>query len=104
MNIGEIPTNTLTAVVTLLGGHVPGLTQDILIDALKQYEANAAAVGVFNSDGLLTIEEAAKRLKVSRRTIFSWIESGKLKTIHFSKRSVRIPSSELVRFVRSFPQ
>jgi len=101
MNIGEIPTNNLTAVVTLLEGYVPGLTQYILIEALRQYEVRTFTVGNSKSDGLLTIKEAAERLKVSRRTIFSWIESGKLKTIHFSKRSVRIPASELVRFVNS---
>jgi len=50
---------------------------------------------------LLTIQEIAKRLKVSERTIYRYIESGKLKAIKISLgHIVRIEESEFKRFLK----
>lgn len=45
-------------------------------------------------NGLLTINEVCKRLKVSRVTIYDWMNSGKLKAIKFGK-GVRIREEDV---------
>ena len=32
---------------------------------------------------MMTLQEVAKELRVSRRTIYRWIKSGKFKALHF---------------------
>ena len=44
---------------------------------------------------LLTPKEAAEALGVHRNTIYNWISSGRLTTIRFSKRTIRIPADNL---------
>lgn len=45
-------------------------------------------------NGLLTINEVCKRLKVSRVTIYDWMNSGRLKAIKFGK-GVRIREEDI---------
>ena len=50
---------------------------------------------------LLSIKEVAKRLKISERTIYRYIEFKRLKAISISKgHIVRIEESELKRFLK----
>ena len=50
---------------------------------------------------LLTIQEIAKRLKISERTIYRYIESGKLKAIKISLgHIVRIEEKDLNQFIK----
>jgi len=50
---------------------------------------------------LLTIQEIAKRLKISERTIYRYIESGKLKAIKISKgHIIRIVEKDLNQFLK----
>jgi excisionase family DNA binding protein len=53
---------------------------------------------------LLTIPEAAKKLKVSRRTIYRYIKKGKLKPIKISQSPLycvyRISEKELNKFLK----
>jgi len=50
---------------------------------------------------LLTIQEVAKRLKISQRTIYRYIESKKLKAISISKgHIVRIVEKDLTQFLK----
>ena len=50
---------------------------------------------------LLTIQEIAKRLKISERTIYRYIESGKLKAIKISLgHIVRIEEKDLNQFLK----
>lgn len=50
---------------------------------------------------LLTIQEIAKRLKISERTIYRYIKSGKLKVIRISKgHIVRIAEKDLNDFLK----
>ena len=50
---------------------------------------------------LLTIQEIAKRLKISERTIYRYIESKKLKAIKISKgHIVRITEKDLNNFLK----
>jgi len=48
---------------------------------------------------LMTPAEAARALRVTPRTIYLWIRSGKLRAIHVSERVTRIPQREIERLV-----
>ncbi len=50
---------------------------------------------------LLTMEEVAKRLGVSLKTVYRWIESGELPVSLMGKRTYRIFERDLIRFVYS---
>ena len=45
---------------------------------------------------LLTITEAAKRIHVSRETIYAWIRAGKLKPVRIPSGRYRIPEEQLI--------
>ena len=53
---------------------------------------------------LLTIPEVAKRLKISRRTVYRYIEKGQLKTIKISQSPLylihRITEKSLNQFIK----
>lgn len=46
-----------------------------------------------------TIQEVARALKVSVRTIFSWNKAGKIKLTKIGERNCRISREELERFI-----
>lgn len=53
------------------------------------------------SNNLLTIKEVAAELRISERTIFRYIKSGKLKVIRLSKgHIVRIAEKDLLQFLK----
>jgi excisionase family DNA binding protein len=49
---------------------------------------------------LLTPKEVAQRLRVSPRTVYSWIESGRLGSVRLSQRVTRVPADEVEALVR----
>ena len=50
---------------------------------------------------LLTMEEVAKRLGVSLKTIYRWIEAGELPVSLIGKRTYRIFERDLIKFIYS---
>ena len=50
---------------------------------------------------LLTVREAAERLKVSTATVYALCESGRLAFVRLSTHSIRIAAGDLARYVRS---
>ena len=50
---------------------------------------------------LLTMEQVAKKLGVSLRTIYRWIDSGELPVSYVGKRTYRIFERDLIKFVYS---
>lgn len=52
---------------------------------------------VEHEDELLTVAEAAARLKVTRHTIYRWIGEGRLPAIRYSPRVLRVRQSDLER-------
>jgi len=50
---------------------------------------------------LLTMEEVAKRLGVSLKTVYRWIDSGELPVSLIGRRTYRIFERDLVKFVYS---
>ena len=47
----------------------------------------------------VTMHEASDYLRVSLRTVYRWVEQGKLKVFHSGRGSTRIPMSEMERFI-----
>ncbi|PJW20312.1 excisionase [Geobacillus thermodenitrificans] len=48
---------------------------------------------------LYSVEDIAERLNVSSRTIYNWINQGKLKVLRLGGSTLRIAESELNNFV-----
>ncbi len=55
---------------------------------------------MFKRDDILTIEEVSSILKVSKRTIYRWIESGDLKVARIGRKTYRVFESDLRKFIR----
>lgn len=53
-------------------------------------------------DDILTIQEAAKILKVSKRTVYRWVDNGDLKVARIGRKTYRVFESDLRRFVRKY--
>ena len=48
----------------------------------------------------LTVQEVAEILKISRRTVYTWIDEGVIRAVKINDKSVvRIPSSEVERIL-----
>jgi len=103
MKVKEIPQSKLTAAVALLNEHIPGLTYDNLIAALKLYGGDSTASVEIEPGQLLTVEDTANRLRVCRRTVWNWIQNGRMKTVHLNKHLIRIPEAEVVKFALDTP-
>lgn len=50
--------------------------------------------------GLLTLDEVAKALRIGRRTLYLWIKQNRIKAIKLPNGKFRIESSELERVLR----
>lgn len=50
---------------------------------------------------LLTMEQVAKRLGVSLKTVYRWIDSGELPVSLLGERTYRIFERDLIKFVYS---
>ena len=48
---------------------------------------------------LLTMEQVAKKLGVSLKTIYRWIDSGELPVSYVGKRTYRIFERDFIKFV-----
>lgn len=55
-----------------------------------------------NRQELLTLEEISKILRVTKRTIYNYINSGELKKINLSRKNVLISRKELENFMRKY--
>ena len=49
---------------------------------------------------LLTIPQVAEWAKVSTKTIYRWIESGKIPVVKFGNRTYRIPAGAVIEQLR----
>lgn len=50
---------------------------------------------------LLTIQEVAKWAKVSTKSIYRWVEAGKIKAIKFGERTYRIPAKSVIAHLKA---
>ncbi len=49
---------------------------------------------------LLTVSEVAEWAKVSTKTVYRWIEDGRLEAIRLGKHTYRVPLPALERYLR----
>lgn len=49
----------------------------------------------------LTVVQVAKWARVSTKTVYRWIESGKLPAIKFGARTYRIPTRSVIDYLKS---
>jgi len=57
---------------------------------------------VFGKGDILTIEDVAKVLKVSKRTVYRWVDSGDLKVARIGRKTYRVFESDLNKFIRKY--
>ncbi|MDP3043633.1 MAG: helix-turn-helix domain-containing protein [bacterium] len=57
---------------------------------------------MFFKDDILTIQEVAKVLKVSNRTVYRWVDSNDLKAAKIGRKTYRVFESDLRKFVRKY--
>jgi excisionase family DNA binding protein len=55
---------------------------------------------MFGKNEILTPEEVAKILKVNKRTVYRWLDSRKLKAARIGRKTYRVFSSDLDKFIR----
>jgi len=49
---------------------------------------------------LLTVKEVADKLRISERTVYRYIEAGKLKVIKLTRKVTRIAEKDLIQFLK----
>ncbi|MFZ1996495.1 MAG: helix-turn-helix domain-containing protein [Solirubrobacteraceae bacterium] len=52
-----------------------------------------------DQDEFLTVAEIAAQFKVNQQTVRNWIDRGELGAVRLGSRRVRVPASELARFI-----
>lgn len=88
ININHLLNSESNIIIQVSSEDLKAFAQEILIGAksIAMIEAEAAA----NSDQLLTIDEAAKLLSVSKMTLYRWDQNGILKKVEIGgKRRYR---------------
>jgi len=96
MEVKSIPSSQLQIACLSLADHVPGLSARSLLAALRRY---CPGDGPKIPPGtMLTIAEAAQRLKCHRSTVWRMIARGVLPKVLLGPRSARIPESAVAAF------
>ena len=54
--------------------------------------------GIFNGE-LLTMAEAAALLKVTRKTLYAWKRTGRIRTVKVAGSLVRVPAADLAALI-----
>jgi len=52
-----------------------------------------------SSYGILTLEEVAKIMKVSQKTVYRWVSSKKLRAAKIGHKTYRVLEKDLIKFV-----
>ena len=47
-------------------------------------------------DAYLTVDEVAKRLRVTKQAVYNWIADGRLKAVRVAGKAIRIPVSSVL--------
>jgi len=51
--------------------------------------------------GILTLEEVAKIMKVSQKTVYRWIAAKKLRAAKIGHKTYRVLEKDLIRFINN---
>lgn len=97
MKTRALPVHVAASAATILGPYVDELTPEGLQSALRQYRPGAVG------DELLYVSpaEVARRLGVCRRTVFTWLRTGKLPRCRLagSERLTRVRWADVLALV-----
>ena len=81
-------------VVITTSGQLARIVETAVRKAVKEALASAPT-GDGDNGGLLTPDEVARRLGVSRDTVYLWVKKGRLPAVRPSPRVIRIPEAAL---------
>lgn len=48
---------------------------------------------------LLTIDEACRLLKISRKTLYNWMKRGKIPIVKLSNRAIRVKETDIMSLI-----
>lgn len=48
---------------------------------------------------LLTIDEACRLLKISRKTLYNWMKRGKIPIVKLSNRAIRVKETDILSLI-----
>ncbi|EDM26150.1 hypothetical protein LNTAR_16423 [Lentisphaera araneosa HTCC2155] len=94
MDTSNISDDSLTAIALILKDQIKGVRADVIKNALEHYEPNGPPSSIKSSPNLITVKEAAKRLSVSERFIYTLIDQGSLRRIKIN-RACRLLESDI---------
>jgi excisionase family DNA binding protein len=75
-----------------------------VVDAVEEHDYNKIATKaeerpVLQDDEMFTAQEVAQIMKVSLKTVRTWVQEGKLATIPIGKKEYRISRNDLNAFI-----
>ena len=65
-------------------------------ERLRRFVASESLPDTDTTDELLSVEEAAKRLKVTRQTVYTWIEARRMMGWRLTRRGTLAPAEQIV--------
>lgn len=54
-----------------------------------------------NKSLVFTVPESAEMVKCSQRQVFRFIKEGRLDSVHYGRRCLRIPAKSLMKFIKT---
>ncbi len=54
--------------------------------------------------GILTLDEVAKIMQVSQKTVYRWVSAKKLRAAKFGHKTYRVLEKDLMRFIKKHMQ
>lgn len=63
-------------------------------------QSTSSATASWDARTLLTVPEVAEWARVHPKTVYRWIQDGKLEAYQFGPRTYRIPEDALAEFLR----
>ena len=95
----RLPAQMLQVATLSLAEYVPGLTNAILLEALKAYQPEQKSSSCLQRPH--TRQEAAELLQISLPTLNRYVQEGRLSKIKLGKRLVRISPNSVAALLQS---
>jgi len=96
----HVPTEIVTAAVTMLSPYISGLGPGALLQALETYNPNATSDKDARPKKPLTRKEAADALGVSIQSVDRYLNAGLLTRVKYSARAIRISADSVYRLMK----
>ena len=96
----HLPSEIVTAAVTMLSPYISGLSPGALLQALETYNPNATSDKDARPKKPLTRKEAADALGVSIQSVDRYLTAGLLTRVKYSARAIRISADSVYRLMK----